>query len=55
MQINRDIGQAPRTRKLGEKVAVIRGCIGCTSCAGLCRELIEAMTVPEYVLKEREA
>ena len=52
MQIHRDIAHAPRARALGNRVAALQGgCVGCTSCDGLCRALLEALTLPETVLK----
>ena len=52
MQIDRDAGKAPRTRDLVVQVFGLKqGCVGCTDCKGLCHELIDAMLVPELVLK----
>lgn len=56
MQIHRDIAHAPRTRALGHTVASLRGgCIGCRDCAGLCSALLEALTLPDLVLKDDKA
>ena len=56
MQIRRDIAHAPRTRALGRTVASLQdGCVGCASCSGLCTALLEALTLPDLVLKGREA
>lgn len=56
MQIRRDIAHAPRARALGQKIANLRGgCVGCQSCSGLCTALLEALTLPDLVLKEKEA
>ena len=56
MQIRRDIAHAPRARALGRTVAGLRGgCVGCEGCAGLCTALLEALTLPDLVLKEKQA
>ena len=56
MQIRRDIAHAPRARALGRQIATLQGgCVGCENCAGLCTALLEALTLPDLVLKEREA
>ena len=52
MHVTRDAAHAPRTQVLVAQVATLKGpCVGCPGCTGLCRELIELMTVPEAVLK----
>ncbi|WP_202530589.1 hypothetical protein [Maritimibacter harenae] len=52
MQIDRQTGHAPRSQDLAHKMSGLKsGCVGCTDCKGLCHELIEAMLVPELVLK----
>lgn len=56
MQIRRDIAHAPRTQALGDKVSKLRGgCVGCRDCSGLCAALLEALTLPDLVLKEKQA
>lgn len=51
MSIDRLAGFAPRTRALASDLAVLQGpCVGCTDCEGLCRELIEALVLPDVVL-----
>ena len=52
MKTDRMIGHAPRTRALGEDIVALGGpCIGCKGCTGLCAALIEALSVPDAVLK----
>ncbi len=52
MQIERSAGKAPRTESLAVQVSGLKhGCVGCAECKGLCHELIEAMLVPDMVLK----
>ncbi|MBV7407514.1 hypothetical protein [Maritimibacter sp. DP1N21-5] len=54
MQIDRKAGFAPRTRELGATLTGLKsGCVGCTDCKGLCHELIEALVVPDMVLKAK--
>ena len=54
MQIDRKTGFAPRSRELGATLSGLKsGCVGCADCRGLCAELIEALVVPEIVLKPR--
>ena len=56
MQIDRDIAHAPRSRALGHKVARLQGgCVGCRDCSGLCAALLEVLTLPDLVLKEKSA
>jgi len=56
MQIDRDIAHAPRSRALGHRIASLRGgCIGCKDCTELCAALMEALTLPETVLWEKQA
>lgn len=51
MDVQRITGHAPRTVKVSYQIARLQGqCVGCTECKGLCRELIEMMTVPDAVL-----
>ena len=51
MTIRRAIGYAPRTTRLAEEVSELGGpCVGCTGCPGLCAALLEALTVPSFVL-----
>ncbi len=56
MHIRRDIAHAPRARALGRTVAGLQGgCVDCPGCAGLCTALLEALTLPDLVLKEKPA
>lgn len=54
MFISRQIADAPRTAALTTEITKLNGpCIGCTECDGLCKELIEALVVPELVLSKK--
>ena len=56
MTTQRQIAFAPRTRALGQDMAALHGpCIGCTGCQGICAALIEAMTLPEIILRKGRA
>jgi formate hydrogenlyase subunit 6/NADH:ubiquinone oxidoreductase subunit I len=56
MEIERKAGAAPRTAELARKLARVQGpCVGCENCRGLCTAMIEAMTLPDVVLKRAEA
>ena len=56
MERDRQIAHAPRSRALAGQIAGLRGgCVGCTECAGLCTALIEALTLPGMILKEKQA
>ena len=55
MEIKRISGYAPQTVQLGQDIARLHGqCVGCTECKGLCRELIELLTVPGAVLSPED-
>lgn len=52
MEVTRKTGDSPRSTELARKIAQTQAtCIGCTGCKGLCHVLIEALTVPDTVLK----
>ena len=56
MTIERTIAHAPRSRALSSHIAGLRGgCVGCKDCTGLCTALIETLTLPGMILKEKEA
>lgn len=55
MFISRHIAEAPRTAALSTEIAKLNGpCIGCTDCDGLCKELIEALVVPDLILSKSQ-
>ena len=55
MRIDRNIGHAPRTEAIGPKLMEASGrCVGCTECQGLCQELIDALVLPDLILKGKE-
>ncbi|GAA6191193.1 MULTISPECIES: hypothetical protein [Roseobacteraceae] len=52
MEIQRGIATAPRTTQVGQDIANLSGpCVGCTECKGVCLELIEALTLPDILLR----
>ena len=52
MQIARNAAFAPRTRRLSEELAAIRGgCVGCENCRGLCAPLMELLSLPSAVVR----
>jgi len=56
MKIERTVAHAPRARALTGRIASLRGgCVGCKDCTGLCTALIETLTLPGMILKEKEA
>ncbi len=49
----RKIGHAPRTTTLARTIGQLSGpCVGCTGCTGLCAALIDAITVPDLILRK---
>ncbi|SMH51604.1 hypothetical protein [Maritimibacter sp. HL-12] len=56
MEIERNIAHAPRSRAVAGSIAGLRGgCVGCKECTGVCQALIEALTLPDTILKEKSA
>lgn len=56
MHISRLIAAAPRTTELTAELSKLNGpCVGCTDCSGLCKELIDALLLPELVLSRKHA
>ncbi|MCB1348426.1 MAG: hypothetical protein R3D80_04155 [Paracoccaceae bacterium] len=52
----REVAHAPRTRALAVQIANLRGgCVGCSDCAGCCTALLDALILPDLVLKEKKA
>lgn len=52
MEVTRNTGDSPRAQHLARTIAQSNTtCIGCPGCKGLCQVLIEALTVPDTVLK----
>ena len=51
--ITRSRGETRRSEALASEIAgMSTRCVGCTDCRGLCRELIEAIVVPDIILNE---
>ena len=56
MTSDRFAAHAPRSQALSMELATLQGpCIGCTGCQGVCAALIQAMTLPEIILRDRSA
>ncbi|MFP4274354.1 MAG: hypothetical protein ACLFRU_04945 [Paracoccaceae bacterium] len=56
MKVERKAGAAPRVAQLARDIGCVEGpCMGCADCRGLCPAIIEAMTLPEIVLRRTEA
>ncbi len=56
MKVDRKTAFAPRTQALATEITALQEpCVGCTECVGFCRELIEAMTVPDAILRRDRA
>ncbi|MFC6639497.1 hypothetical protein [Sulfitobacter sediminilitoris] len=56
MQLQRKIAYAPRSRALAKDLSQLPGpCVGCEGCQGVCAALIDAMLLPEIVLRDRPA
>ncbi|KAA0916085.1 hypothetical protein FLO80_10165 [Aquicoccus porphyridii] len=53
ISITRSKGETERSRALAQRLARLGApCVGCKNCRGMCRELIELMTLPELILKD---
>jgi hypothetical protein len=56
MRIDRNIGYAPRTQAISQKLMEASGqCVDCPDCQGLCKELIEVLVLPDMVLKGKDS
>jgi hypothetical protein len=54
--ITRGLGETRRTKALADEIAgMSTPCVGCRNCRGLCRELIEAIILPEMILNRGAA
>jgi hypothetical protein len=52
MQSIQHIGFAPRTKALARDVMQLGPCVGCKECKGMCKELLELMSLPDVILKK---
>ena len=56
MQTNRKIAHAPRSQALAKDLSMMPDpCVGCEGCQGVCAALIDAMLLPEIILRDRAA
>ncbi|WP_428926875.1 hypothetical protein [Marinibacterium sp. SX1] len=52
MKIDRSFVPSPRSQELLAKLDDIHGpCLGCADCNGFCAELIEALMLPDAVIR----
>ena len=53
MLTDRKIAHAPRSHALAREIANMpSACVGCTGCQGICEMLIDAMLLPEIILRD---
>lgn len=53
MNISRLVASAPRTNAIAIELSKLNGpCVGCTDCKGLCKELIDALVLPDVILSK---
>lgn len=56
MEVKRSKAPTERTGKVAAEIPRLRGpCVACADCKGLCAELIEVMTLPDAILKDKPA
>ena len=54
MQTSRKIAHAPRCHTLAQDIASMPStCVGCTDCQGICAALIDALILPELIIRDR--
>ena len=51
MTFARPIQFVPSDEVLSREVADLPGCVGCTDCDGLCHALMEALSLPDVILR----
>ena len=53
MKIDRSFPPSPHSKELLSKLNEIYGpCLACKDCRGFCAELIEALMLPEFIVKD---
>ncbi len=53
MDITRSQADTPNADRLSVQINGLKGpCVGCSDCVGMCRALIDALTVPDAILKK---
>ncbi|WP_164661300.1 hypothetical protein [Tropicibacter sp. Alg240-R139] len=56
MDITRSPTDTRRTTQIGQIVTELNGpCVGCSECRGICLALIDAVTLPEILLRRTES
>ncbi len=56
MQVARKAAFAPRSEAVGAQLAALNEpCVGCTDCTGLCKDLIDAVVLPDLLLSRRRS
>jgi len=54
MERKRKIANTPRMRTVVEQVQSLRGpCVGCKECRGVCDALIDAVVLPDLILRAK--
>ncbi|MDE4132304.1 hypothetical protein PXK00_04230 [Phaeobacter sp. QD34_3] len=53
MDITRNQAETPNADRVSVQINGLKGpCVGCSDCVGMCRALIDALTVPDAILKK---
>lgn len=56
MQVTRSAPIPRQTVALARQLSELGGaCVGCRSCPGLCRDLADALMLPDFVLGHRDS
>jgi hypothetical protein len=56
MKISRHRAPTPRMEHLALQISSLQGpCVGCQNCTGLCKELIDALTLPDIILNRAKS
>ena len=56
MDITRSPSDTRRTVQVGQIVTELNGpCVGCSECRGICQALIDAVTLPEVLLRRNSS
>ncbi len=56
MDITRSPSDTRRTLQVGQIVTELNGpCVGCSECRGICQALIDAVTLPEVLLRRNSS
>ena len=54
MQIKRSKAETPKANALATELSGLYGpCVGCSDCSGLCTALIDALILPDVILRKK--